>query len=77
LFIESSPAIGAEGTIYISSVGRAVGRSGFLHAITPDGKEKWKFEIKNAPGFLSPAIGGKNATIYIGGGSNNSVIALE
>lgn len=36
--IESSPAIGADGTIYIGS------HDGKLYAVNPDGTEKWQFD---------------------------------
>ncbi|UCF49983.1 MAG: PQQ-binding-like beta-propeller repeat protein [Thermoplasmatales archaeon] len=36
--IESSPAIGSDGTIYIGS------HDGYLYAINPDGTEKWRFD---------------------------------
>jgi outer membrane protein assembly factor BamB len=36
--IESSPVIGADGTIYVGS------HDGYLYAINPDGTEKWRFD---------------------------------
>jgi len=56
--IRSSPAIGADGTIYV------VSWDGYLYAIDPDGTEKWRFE---ATDFIdsSPAIGA-DGTIYVG-----------
>jgi len=54
----STPAIGADGTIYLGSF------DGKLHALSPEGTEKWYFkaglEIKS-----SPAIG-DDGTIYFG-----------
>jgi outer membrane protein assembly factor BamB len=54
----STPAVTAEGTVYAGTF------DGQLHAITPDGKEQWRFqagrEIKS-----SPAIG-DDGTIYFG-----------
>ncbi|MCD6447633.1 MAG: PQQ-like beta-propeller repeat protein [Thermoplasmata archaeon] len=35
-WIEASPAIGEDGTIYVGTW------EGYLYAFTPDGKEKWK-----------------------------------
>jgi outer membrane protein assembly factor BamB len=52
------PAIGADGTIYVGS------DRGYLYAISPDGKEKWRFDA----GYSirsSPAIGA-DGTIYVG-----------
>ncbi|MBN2357148.1 PQQ-binding-like beta-propeller repeat protein, partial [candidate division KSB1 bacterium] len=54
----SSPAIGADGTIYFGN------NAGFLYALTPAGKEKWIFY--EGGGYDSaPAIAG-DGTIYIG-----------
>ncbi len=54
----STPAVGPEGTIYAGDF------NGWLHALTPDGQEQWRFqagrEIKS-----SPAIG-EDGTIYFG-----------
>ncbi|MCD6450252.1 MAG: PEGA domain-containing protein [Thermotogaceae bacterium] len=63
--IESSPAIGKDGTIYVGS-----GSSNYyyLYAINPDGTLKWKFRT----GWFvdsSPAIG-KDGTIYVGSHDN-------
>ena len=55
---DSSPAVGADGTIYFGT------RAGTLWALDADGKRKWVFrtgrEIKS-----SPAIGG-DSTVYVG-----------
>lgn len=59
-FIESSPAIGKDGTIYI-------GRDK-LYAIKPDGSKKWTY---NTGSIVScPAIG-SDGTIYIGSLNKN------
>ncbi len=66
--IESSPTIGEDGTIYFGS------HDGYLYALSPDGKEKWKFKA-GAPIYndkwkhysaiiSSPAIA-KDNTVYI------------
>jgi outer membrane protein assembly factor BamB len=65
--IESSPAIGADGTIYVGS------HDNKLYAVNPDGTLKWKFSAgepsyddiyKVTKGILaSPAVA-KNGTIY-------------
>jgi outer membrane protein assembly factor BamB len=58
--IYSSPAIGADGTIFI---GHEIGR---LYALDPvDGSMKWKFETPHGITWSSPAIG-SDGTIYIG-----------
>ena len=59
----SSPAIGADGTIYVGSY------DDNLYAINPDGTQKWAFETGHNV-KSSPAIGA-DGTIYIGSGDNN------
>ncbi len=56
--IESSPAIGEDGTIYVGS------RDYYLYAIKPDETLKWKFKTGDWVGS-SPAIG-EDGTIYVG-----------
>ncbi len=56
--VRSSPAIGADGTIYAGS------NDGRVYAMNPDGTEKWSF---GTGGWVtsSPAIG-SDGTIYVG-----------
>jgi len=61
--VRSSPAIGADGTIYVGSW------DDNLHAINPNGTEKWIFET-NGSVNSSPTID-KEGTIYIGSNDNN------
>jgi len=56
--IWSSPAIGADGTIYVGSDDYK------LYAINPDGSQKWSFTTEGMV-FSSPAIGA-DGTIYVG-----------
>jgi len=56
--IYSSPAIGADGTIYVGSIDNN------LYAINPDGTLKWSFTTGDMV-FSSPAIGA-DGTIYVG-----------
>lgn len=63
--IESSPAIGPDGTLYIGVMGNKKG----LLAINPAGKLK-KFFKTNGDVFSSPAIA-NNTTIYVGCRDNN------
>ncbi len=63
--IDSSPAIGLDGTIYFGS------DDGNLYAVNPDGTEKWAFPIiGNGNVDSSPAIG-SDGTIYVGSGNEN------
>ena len=56
-YVESSPAIGADGTVYVGS------DDGNLYAINPDGTERWAFMASVSTSV--PAIGA-NGTIYVG-----------
>jgi len=56
--IESSPAIGLSGTIYVGSW------DGNVYAITPQGTLMWKYETGGLVGS-SPAIG-EDGTVYVG-----------
>jgi outer membrane protein assembly factor BamB len=64
----SSPAVGANGTIYVGSLDRNV------YALNPDGTQKWKFVTGGTVGS-SPAVGA-DGTIYIGSNDHN-VYALH
>lgn len=58
--VQSSPAIGDDGTIYVGSW------LGKVHAVNPDGSPKWSFDTESgAPVRSSPAIG-NDGTIYAG-----------
>merc|ERR1712151_822308 len=58
---KSSPAIGADGTVYIAS-GK---KDHSLYAIESDGKLKWKYQTEGKLGKSSPAIA-NDGTVYIG-----------
>lgn len=60
--IVSSPAIGADGTVYFGC------NDGYLYAVNPDGTEKWARATGNDV-QSSPAIG-TDGTIYIGSRDN-------
>lgn len=66
--ITSSPAIGADGTVYAASY------DGNVYGVNPDGTEKWRFNVGDNIDS-SPAIGPDGA-IYIGG-YNSRVYAIE
>jgi len=68
--IRSSPAVGTNGTIYITS-----GELGRLYALHENGTLRWTFD--NVCGYSSPAIG-PDGTIYVGSwdsGLINSVLS--
>jgi outer membrane protein assembly factor BamB len=58
--IFSSPAIAADGTIYINSI--------FLYAISSDGTLKWAFPI--GVSYSSPTVG-PDGTVYTGSSDSN------
>ena len=60
--IDSLPAIGSDGTLYVS--GRKLS-SGGLFAVNPDGTEKWFFDTVFSSDYHSPVIGA-DGTIYTG-----------
>ena len=64
--VRSSPAIGADGSIYIVSYDEN------LYAIDPDGTQRWSFHVGSVGGYglASPAIGA-DGTVYIGSGDGN------
>jgi outer membrane protein assembly factor BamB len=62
-YVDSSPAIGADGTIYVGATGPN------FYAINPDGSQKWKF-TPGACVYSSPAIGA-DGTIYVGSSDGN------
>ena len=68
-WVSSSPAIGADGTIYVGSMDSA------LYAINPDGTRKWRFAIGWATAS-SPAIGA-DGTIYVGSRYYNYFYAVN
>lgn len=67
----SSPAIGADGTIYAGSkntVGGMGSYDKYLYALNPDGSFKWKY-LTGGSIIAAPAIG-PDGTIYVGSGDS-------
>jgi outer membrane protein assembly factor BamB len=60
----SSPAIGADGTIYVAGA-----KDGNIHAVNPDGTTKWTYPIGGDT--VSSPTTDDSGTIYIGGADNN------
>ncbi|MEO7725351.1 MAG: PQQ-binding-like beta-propeller repeat protein [Chthoniobacterales bacterium] len=57
LYIQSRPAVAADGTVYAAGVG------GHLYALTPTGGLKWIFSAGN-PNALQPVSVGPDGTVY-------------
>lgn len=56
----ASPTVASDGTIYINTASK------FLHALNPDGSEKWRFPINWNNDFWNSPNVGPDGTIYIG-----------
>ncbi|TNJ63344.1 hypothetical protein FE784_25840 [Paenibacillus hemerocallicola] len=54
----ASPAVGADGTIYIGT------KIGDLYAIKPNGEKKWTFRAKGSGVYIPPVLGA-DGTIYV------------
>jgi len=65
-YVESSPVIADDGTIYVGDSNNAWGK---LYSINPNGTLNWKLHTYGAI-YSSPAIG-SDGTIYVGDGWNN------
>ncbi len=66
----SSPAIGADGTLYFGA------ETTFIYALNPDGTLKWKEPFYNGINWSSPAIL-PDGTLYIGGNrSDETTVSL-
>jgi outer membrane protein assembly factor BamB len=77
LWIQSSPSIGADGTLYVGTTHHPLDKPAWFYAITPEGKIKWKYDtyddVKDMPPakinppdiYNSPAID-SNGRIYFG-----------
>uniref|UniRef100_A0A7C4GFJ8 Pyrrolo-quinoline quinone repeat domain-containing protein n=1 Tax=Fervidobacterium thailandense TaxID=1008305 RepID=A0A7C4GFJ8_9BACT len=61
--IGSSPAIGADGTIYVGSW------DSYLYALSQDGTLKWRFQTGG--GITSGPVLGQDGTIYLGSNDGN------
>ncbi|MCJ7813373.1 T9SS type A sorting domain-containing protein [bacterium] len=77
LWIQSSPSIGADGTLYVGTTHHPLDIPAWVYAITPEGQIKWKYDtyddVKDMPPaqqnppdiYNSPAID-SNGRIYFG-----------
>lgn len=62
-WIETSPSIGKDGTVYTGS------KEGRVYAVNPDGSKKWEFAANDGIGG-TPVIA-EDGTIYVGSWDNN------
>ena len=69
----SSPAIGADGTIYVGLSDQLDGDSGYgkLYAVNPDGTQKWAFATGGGDTFsprplapTAPSMSGQDGKLY-------------
>lgn len=65
LYSFGSPAIGADGTIYVAAE-RQTNESGFLYAITTDGRILWKYTTDARRVIRSSPAVAADGTIYVG-----------
>lgn len=66
-WIFSSPAIGADGTIYVGvETGAADTDNNYVYAINPDGTLKWRYVVDRGRTVRSSPAIGSDGTIYIG-----------
>jgi len=63
--VGATPAIGADGTIYLAGEPQGLNSPGFIEAINPNGTEKWLLSI-STDGFESSASIGADGTLYVG-----------
>ena len=61
--INSSPAIGADGSIYFCTT------DGYLYSLKNDGSMNWRYKISSNTNYMSPSIG-YDGTIYVGANVN-------
>lgn len=62
--ILATPALAKDGTIYI------IGSTNYLFALTPEGKEKWRFFVKWDSAFWNGPAVGDDGTIYAASARN-------
>ncbi|MEI6519941.1 MAG: PQQ-binding-like beta-propeller repeat protein [bacterium] len=66
--IYSSPALGADGTVYVGSQDKK------LYAVNPDGTQRWAFTTGDV--VWSPALGA-DGTVYVGSFDSNKLYAVN
>lgn len=75
--VPGSPAVSADGTIYLPVGMLNTDTHGSLYAIHPDGSQAWKLPLNILPSSTAPAIG-LDGTIYLhGNGDEANVLAIE
>ncbi len=74
-FIESSPAISGDGTVYVGAYTVDVtGKKGWIYALGPDGTLVWSHDFHGESVMSSPAIG-EDGTLYIA--TNKTLYAFK
>ncbi len=72
--VDSSPAVGTDGTIYVGSWD-SITNTGNLYAVSPDGKQKSAFTTPCPITNSSPAVG-TDGTIYVGSGGGKCEVGV-
>jgi outer membrane protein assembly factor BamB len=66
--VESSPVVGADGTVYLAASNPETG-GGSVLALGADGKERWRYDVGSRLPF-SPTLG-PDGTLYVGARNGN------
>lgn len=70
--IIAGPLLGADGTIYLATVGVGEYETNAVYAVTPDGSLRWRYPDSSASLqhviWAAPALSPDGKTLYIGGG---------
>lgn len=77
LWIQASPSIGADGTLYAGTSHHPLNKPGWVYAITPEGRIRWKYDTyddvkdmpqaqQNAPDIYNSPLVDSNGLIYFG-----------
>jgi outer membrane protein assembly factor BamB len=72
-----SPAIGADGTLYLPTGMLNEDSAGYLYAVNPNGTQKWRYRFAGIPASTAPAIA-EDGTIYVHvNGDDGNQVAVE
>lgn len=78
--LRSTPAIGADGTLYVGTTAGPSSRSGTLYAISPGGQERWNKplgKIEASVAVSAPGLGAQRLFVAAQGTNNASLNAFD